>query len=322
MKRHIALDRFRGMAIILMVAGNALTDVPGTPRFMQHTPDIGLSFADTIAPLFVFAIALSYRSSFINLYQLIKGKAFTQYAYRYFALIGLGAIFSAGGALVDQYTAWGVLQSLGVAGLLTLLVISFPSSVRLAIGLLLLAGYQILLDRFLLQEVLASPHGGIFGSLSWSAMLILSTVLVDCVKKGSRHTLIGIITTAALAALSAFIVPISKNRVSMSYVLLTIAVSGTWYAAIRALSVRFPRQHGYLACWGVNPLLFYVAHLFLVGLVQLPFALLHIDPRPLIPSYLCAAAIVLLLGLVARHLYFKRGSDEAQSAPPAAQAHA
>ncbi|MCL1855676.1 MAG: DUF1624 domain-containing protein, partial [Clostridia bacterium] len=142
MKRNLTLDRLRGMAVILMVAGNSLMDAPDAPGFAQHTPDIGLSFADTVAPLFLFAIAVSYRQQFTRLYAAFKMKAYMHYAYRYLALIGLGTVFSAGGGLVSQYTSWGVLQAIGIAGLLTLLVIPFSTGIRAAAGLGLLAAYQ------------------------------------------------------------------------------------------------------------------------------------------------------------------------------------
>ncbi|MCL2677943.1 MAG: DUF1624 domain-containing protein, partial [Clostridiales bacterium] len=191
MKRNLALDRFRGMAVILMVAGNALSDMTDIPAFMRHTEDIGLSFADTIAPLFLFAIAASYRQSFLKHLRAFNAKAYLNYAYRYLALIGLGTIFSAGGALVSHETSWGVLQAIGMAGLLALPLLKFSPWVRLAAAGAMLAAYQLILDNFLLDAVLGSSHGGFFGSLAWGAMLILATVMLDFWQKGVRPFLAG-----------------------------------------------------------------------------------------------------------------------------------
>lgn len=74
---------------------------------------------------------------------------------------------------------WGVLQTIGVAGLITLLIFRMPIQGRMMIGTGILAGYQMLLDNIWLHDVLVAPHGGLLGSISWSGLLILSTCLAD-----------------------------------------------------------------------------------------------------------------------------------------------
>ncbi|MDR2688001.1 MAG: heparan-alpha-glucosaminide N-acetyltransferase domain-containing protein, partial [Oscillospiraceae bacterium] len=122
-ERNIAIDRFRGIAIILMVIVNDLLDVPGFPKLLTHPEDVGFTIADLVAPLFLFAIAATYRQSFLRRAERGKGGAYAHFFSRYLAIIGLGTIFSAGGAVVEHGEAWGVLQAIGMAGLLTLLVI-------------------------------------------------------------------------------------------------------------------------------------------------------------------------------------------------------
>ena len=66
-----------------------------------------------------------------------------------------------------------------MAGLVTLIVIRLPSIYRWLIGLGMLVAYQLILDHFLLDLTLRSPHGGLFGSVDWAAMMILGTALAD-----------------------------------------------------------------------------------------------------------------------------------------------
>ena len=112
--RDRGLDAFRGLAVITMVIANFLADKTIVPAFLKHAPDIGLTVIDLIAPLFVVAMAAPFRDSYERkLLREGKGAAAWDTARRYLALIGIGAILSAGqsfalpaGGMVD----WGVLQ--------------------------------------------------------------------------------------------------------------------------------------------------------------------------------------------------------------------
>jgi hypothetical protein len=175
---------------------------------------------------------------------------------------------------------WGVLQAIGVAGLLTLAVIFLPTWARLLAGLVLLGTYQILLDHFGLQTVLHSPHGGLLGALSWTAMLMLATALAELLPAsrpgaapgGLRNFSLGAgLTLAAGLALSLW-VPVSKNRVSASYVLISLGFCAGLLALLALLNGRLGRRIPVVSAWGKNPLLLYLLHYLLLALVVLPGA--------------------------------------------------
>ena len=111
------------------------------------------------------------------------------------------------------------------------------------------------------------------GAVSWSGMLILSTVIADIWKK-SRVSEVGVAgpSAAALAAglLLAAVAPISKNRVSASYVLVSLGASGLLFAVVLLLVNRLRLRAAYLRWWGINPLLLYIMHYLLLALVVLP----------------------------------------------------
>jgi predicted acyltransferase len=272
-----AIDYYRGLAIILMVIANYLADVTTIPAWMKHAPDIGLTPIDLIAPFFVFAIGLTYLPSYQRRVQRDgRAKTWGHFLRRWLALIGIGAIISTGEVLVGENTtqvSWGVLQALGTAGILTLACLELPAVWRVVVGLLLLAVYQVLLDSYWLNTVLHSEHGGMLGAIDWSAMMILATAVCEpWQKRTSDEWRVALPSAAALAAGLALslVAPISKNRVSASYILVSLGASGILFAVIIALAQRLRMRAALLSWWGQNPLLLYVLHYLLLALFVLP----------------------------------------------------
>jgi predicted acyltransferase len=269
--RDLAIDRFRGALVLLMVGGNFLAAVQVVPDFLKHPTDIGFTVADTVAPAFVFVIGLNFGASFARRAQAGIGHAYRHFLVRYLALIGIGAILSAGQTIVDNTpTDWGVLQALGAAGLLCLLVIRLPAWARAVLGGILLVGYQVLLDAWALPYVLGSVQGGLVGALSWGALLILSTAVADAWRAGPRAYGLACLAIVAAAAASVFLVPLSKNRVSLSFVLVTLALSALVFLALELGSRLVPERPGLVCWWGENALVLYLAHLLVLGAMMIP----------------------------------------------------
>ena len=276
-QRLDSIDAFRGLAIAGMVIANYLAGVERIPAWLKHAPDAGFTIIDLVAPMFIFAIGLTYVGS-AKRRQAEVGtwKMTLHFILRFFALLGIGAFLSAGEIAlgVDGQTVnWGVLQAIGVAGLVTLLFIRTNTWVRLAAGLIMLALYQFLLQRFWLDTVLASPHGGLYGAVSWSAMLMLATVLADLFHQpnhGMRNLMLASITALAVAMALTVWFAVSKNRVSAPYVLLSLALSGFLFCGCHVLVDKLKVRLSLLVWWGRNPLVMYVLHMLLLGLMVLP----------------------------------------------------
>ena len=275
--RISSLDQFRGFAILTMVLANYIGVVKLIPAWLKHTPDIGLTVIDLIAPFFIFAIGLTYGLSFRRR---LEGegafKTYNQFFIRYLAIIGLGAIISAAETAAGENPAgidWGVLQAIGMAGLITLVVIRLPSIVRWIIGAGILVVYQIILDKFLLDLTIQSPHGGLFGSLNWAAMLILATALADLFHGQGRWK--KVFPWASLAVLAAgiavaFILPVSKHRVSSSYVLISLGASALLFLLFHWLAGWFNWKARFMVVWGMNPLGLYFLHYLIIEIFFLP----------------------------------------------------
>ncbi len=305
--RILSIDRYRGALVWLMVAGNYLGGVAAVPSFIKHTPDIGLSVADLVAPCFVFAIGLNAGPSFARRRAAYGiGAAYRHFVLRDLALLGIGTIISAGGGIVGQATSWGVLQALGEAGIICLVVLPLATWLRFVIGTLLLIGYQLVLDGGALDAVLGAIQGGFIGGLSWGALLILATALADLWRRGLPAFAIGsgVVTAAALVSIA--IVPVSKNRVSLSYILVTLAVAAVAFLLTDLGARIVPKRAGYLAWWGENPLTLYLLHLLVLGLVVLPPIDWWYEGAPLWLAAIQLAAIITLLSFAARWLHRRR----------------
>ena len=309
--RDLSIDRYRGALVLMMVIGDYIAGVNWIPDFLKHAPDIGFTIADTVAPAFVFVIGLNYETSFLRRFEKDQSAAYKYFLMRYVALLGIGAVLTAGANLVDRPTGWGVLESLGVAGVLTLLVIRLPIWLRFTIALLLLTSYQYFLDNYLLESVLGSGHGGFYGSLSWTAQLILATCVAAMWRKGNRPYLLCNLGLLVITAIAVLVVPVSKNRVSLSYVLLSLTISSIVFLLIKSLE-RFGRTKSGLFCWwGRNSLALYLIHLLVLSIFGLPnISWWYAE----VPLWLFGIQLTVILGFMSALAYLFNRSPKTKSA--------
>jgi predicted acyltransferase len=313
--RLTSIDQFRGLAIVLMVLANFMGGVYRVPAWLKHAPDVGLTVIDLIAPFFIFAIGLTYGLSYRR--RVARDgywKTARHFIIRFAVLIVIGLVISAGEHFFGAsqgWVLWGVLAAIGAAGLVTLPTLRLGTTTRLAIGLALMAVYQLLLDRFWLNTVLFSPHGGILGALDWSAMLILANVLADLFHDADRGRRIFPPAAAAclavgLALAASQIVLISKNRVSASYVLVSLGASALLFYVFYWMNDRWEVKLPLLTSWGKNPLVLYLLHQLLLGIYVLPRIEGWYAVAPAWLTILQGAALLGVLSLLA--VFFERRS--------------
>jgi predicted acyltransferase len=286
-----SIDQFRGFAIIAMVAVNFLAPVAIIPAILKHAPDIGYTIADIIAPMFIFSIALSVAQSVAAKFphqaapplprrRLSDTQAsyLSRHVKRNLILIGIGAIISAGEQLFDPSPSiiyiWGVLQAIGTAGLIYTAFIFTRPWLRLIVGCLLLTIYQLMLDISFLPIVLESEHGGLFGAVSWAGLLMLSSVFADLFRHKRRLFVLASFAAIGLGIGLGFtpLIPISKNRVSATYILVSLGGSGIIYYLFYLLNDLLKIKIPLLSAFGQNPLTLYVAHYVLLSIFVLPGA--------------------------------------------------
>jgi predicted acyltransferase len=279
--RDPTIDAFRGLAVLLMALGNFELGVRIFPAAVKHTVGVGYTVADLVAPMFVVAIALTVGPSMRRRREVDgTAAAYRHLATRGLALVGIGAVISAGQATVNPVPgvsgSWGVLQALGGATLLLLPVVFTPPLVRVLSGLLCLASYQWFFDHGWSTTVLHTSHNGLPGAVSWAALLMLTTAVVDAgrrVNDPSRRLELTAVTggAAVVAALVlACWVDVSKDAASPTYMLLSLGLSLLVLTATGALMGGHPARWFPIQRVGRNPLLLYMANLLLLGVLQLP----------------------------------------------------
>jgi len=305
-KRLRSLDAFRGFAIVGMVLVNFWGGLNAIPAWLKHAPDIGLTFADLVAPFFIFAIGLTYG---ISARRRLKrdgwGKTAGHFFRRWMSIVGIGAAMTSLEKVYGEglyQLDWGALQSIGVAGLLTFPLLKLKKEWRALIGVGLLVVYQILLDNFFLEIVLRSQHGGIIGALGYTGMMILSTVLADFFfGSGQEKKWFPWLSFLALAAGIGlwFVVPVSKHRVSASYVILTTGASAVLFWLFHLLVDRLKVRIWLLESWGRNPLLLYLLQYLVMAVFILPpFPAWNTD-APLWLVMVQSAVLLIVLTLIA-----------------------
>lgn len=273
--RIASIDAVRGAAVMIMAVGNLGLGVGWVPWWLKHTPDVGLTVADLVAPLFIVvsgsAVTIGLRRR-----RALAGTpaALGWLVRRSLELIGIGAVVSAGQAALAPVPgtdlSWGVLQSIGGAGLVLAAVVLAAPWVRAGVALALLAGYEWLLDGSWGLLVRHTVQGGLPGTLAWGALMLLASALTEPVAGvGARVPWPALIARGAVALLvglaAGLLIPVSKSRVSASYVVLCLGVSllvwgvaGLWFA-------RRPGSAVWLRRLGRFPLQMYAAQLLLLA---------------------------------------------------------
>jgi MFS family permease len=193
---------------------------------------------------------------------------------RFLAIIGIGAVFTAGAAFAspkEAAGAWGVLQAIGAAGLITLIFAHTGDIFRLISGLALLLAYQLLLDNFWLGQVLQSVQGGLLAAPAWGALLLISTALAGLFHSKKKAACV-VLSFALLAAgiLSSFIFSLSKHRISLPYILISVGTAALVFCIIDFLLRISRAKLSLIQWWGKNPLMLYILHMILLGVTFLP----------------------------------------------------
>lgn len=275
--RNRALDQFRGLSILLMLLANYMEHIRAVPAWLKHAPDLGITIVDFIAPAFLFAVGIGYGASVKRRREREGMRKTTEHALRRgLALVGIGALFTVGEhtyGFGSQLIPWGVLQAIGVSVILAYPALFLPTLTRLGVALALVCAYQAALDGFWLETVLRSSHAGIQGSLSWTALLLFATVFADFYQAKKRLpylTLAALMLALGLALSGA--IPVSKHRMTVSFVFIVCAASAIVLAALEALASKPWRPLAFLEIWGANPLVLYISHLFLLGAFLVPAA--------------------------------------------------
>lgn len=226
-----SLDQYRGYAIFGMLLVNFfghyktkwvdkmdagfLKDLLETIFGVQlHHHNTYMTYADTIAPIFMFVVGIGMRLSWTRRVQhTTPPQARKAMGKRYFTLVLIAFAIYTG-------WLWDALMSIGLAGLVALLIVDKKWYIRVAYALGLIVAFQLIfsyssygewllrLGKFgknldypfittflpLREDLLSVPiNGGLLGHWSWAYMLIWGTICYDIMAtRDSKKILLGL----------------------------------------------------------------------------------------------------------------------------------
>jgi predicted acyltransferase len=244
-RRVVFVDASRGIAVIAMLVANlvnvCLRDVPSA---LAHNQGDTLRAFDLPAPVFQLLVGVSLPLFVAQRRRLGRSpRTATVEATRRFALLVLLGMVLDGIGRLSLVPSWGVLQTLGLGGIVATALLAWAPGWRLAVAGALLACYSGAANGM----VHARPDA----ALAFVPLTIVGTIIGDAVAGGapSEHVAGLGVRTGALAlatalALHAEGVPFNKLVGSSSFVafaaatgLAVVAIGAAWESSGRA----FPR---------------------------------------------------------------------------------
>lgn len=291
--RIASIDQYRGYAIFGMLVVDYFGAFDNTWSQLHHPGGgDGMTYADIIAPIFMFVVGMGMRLSFKKraehegLWEARKG------LFKRYVLLVLVAFFFYTGYL------WDALTNIGLAGLLAVWIVDRKPSVRVLYGLVFLGLFQLVfthtsygewLHRDLKYggdntpiiwnlipigpELLKVPiNGGPLGHWSWLMMLLAGTIGFDVMMtKDTKKIIVGCLGWALLFGIAGWVLrapwgdvkeywAFSKNWTTMPYAFWSSSLCFLhllgFYFVCDILKIKIP----HMTTLGINPLFIYLLH--------------------------------------------------------------
>ncbi len=272
--RIISLDMFRGFAIFGMILVNYLGHYDVIPDTFKH-PRYGMTFANAIAPFFVFAVGMGLRMSLAKRIEKTgTNKAYRHAIKRYLILILIGIVLYGPDPVMDM---WDALVDIGFAGLITLPFILKSQRTRIVMAFVLLAIYQILFIYAGYGEwtMSNSIDGGPLGVISWASILIFGTIQMDYLKEYSskdfiiKSMMLGI-PLIILGLGFSFLKPMenwefSQRSMTIAYPIVASGISVVTFTAFYIVADIWKLKIPHLVLLGFNPLAIYILQQILIA---------------------------------------------------------
>lgn len=272
--RIVSLDMFRGFAVFGMIVVNYLGHFESMPDTFRH-PRYGMTFANAIAPYFVFAVGMGLRMSLDRRIEKVGKKAAYLHAIkRYGILILIGIVLYGPDPVMDM---WDALVDIGFAGLITLPFIMKGKTTRIGFAFALLVLYQLLFvySGYGTWTMHNSIDGGPLGPISWASILVFGTIQMDYLKEYStgefvkKSMILGVPLMIFGTGLS-FIQPkeiweFSQRSMTIAYPIMTSGLSIMTFALFYLVADNWKWKIPHLALLGMNPLVIYILQQVLIA---------------------------------------------------------
>ncbi|MCA1900855.1 MAG: heparan-alpha-glucosaminide N-acetyltransferase domain-containing protein [Candidatus Hydrogenedens sp.] len=311
------IDQFRGFAILSMIFVNVCNEFDTSFSWFRHHT-YSATFADFVAPAFIFIVGFSYRLSYTkNAQHLKKSELHKKIIKRYVIITFLGFIY---GHFDFYVSVWDALTDIGIAGLLIYPFIGTSSTFILSAGFLYLLIYQLLfsLTHYGNWLMANSIDGGPLGPLSWVFILAWGSVCAIHFEKnknvfpktfsywllgGIILTLFGWILAHPISILPMSSLPFTQKGMTASYSLFFAGLCSTSLCTFYLINEKINIIVKPFTTMGKNSLVLYFLQAILIVILRLilPEYLYNYSMTP----YIASIGILLLCFIVAKMLEIK-----------------
>ena len=271
--RILSLDMFRGFAIFGMILVNYLGHFDVIPETFKH-PRYGMTFANAIAPYFLFAVGMGLKMSLER--RIKKTGVRPDYIHaikRYLVLILIGVVLYGPDPVMDM---WDALVDIGFAGIITLSFIVRSQRTRIILAFALMITYQLLFTftDYGVWTMQNSIDGGPLGPISWASILVFGTIQMDYLEKYkgrkfiNKSMILGVPLLVAGLILS-YLQPseiweFSQRSMTMAYPIFASGLSILTFAVFYLLGDIWKKNIAFLKVLGYNPLIIYILQQILI----------------------------------------------------------
>lgn len=275
------LDIFRGIAVLSLIVFNGFYGFTNAPGWLTHAKWGGYTFADLIAPLFLFAVGMAMQLSLRKRFERDGLKATAKHVmFRGFLLISFGTI---GDFLCfwDLDLHWGTLEMIGGATMISApLIICLSPWKRIYAGLWIILGWFFLnaLSNPLHSHIAKFTMGGPGAVIAWSSIAIIGSAISEFLTdpKTSRSYTKAILTVFLGSGLIFLLFNMigvlpNKNLVNSPYLALSVCLCCALLVMSSAFS-NFSVLRSALVPYGKNALAMYMISGSMNQLLQLSFS--------------------------------------------------
>jgi len=300
------LDQYRGFTVFLMIAVNLLAEFSIVPPWLKHATEYGsVTITDFVITMFVFIMGVAFE---LTLPRSIaakgRGRTVWRFVRRSLLLIGFGVL---GSVLLkrDLIGEWGVLQTLGCAGLVALPFMFTDTGRRTFIAVLLIAIYELIgaAGHWAWLKAHDTGHlGGIPAGLAWGGVVLLGSLCGGYIRRHDEQVFRRACVAIGVAGIGLTLVlrgrlPVSKPLVTATYVTAATGCAASVLLLFELLRPRFAPFR-----WlGMNALAIFMLHGLLLETV-----LRAVRPAGSLPVVLLAGAGLLGVCLLVAGIFYWR----------------
>jgi len=286
--RLLSIDVYKGLMIAFAIFINATSYFQYSPIWNKGSELYGLTYVDLFGPFFLFALTMTFATSYHRRLEKIgKIRTYKHFLRRFSLYILIGFLITLEIEPSGITLRWGTLQMLGIAGIFLLLTINIRTKIKIILSFGLIIFHQIVNLQLFLPYIIGIPHGGIPGLLSWFSFALIASVLNEYFMKTKNMLIYGItgVSFFVLGLIMNLLITISRQLLNTTFISICLGLSIVVYLLLFEIfenlthKYQWIKREKYLSVLGKNTLFLYILQSFFK---YISYFLLPIDTLPFI----------------------------------------